>query len=143
MKKLYPIRDPELRAYIINCMVMRFSEKESLAYLKGHGFEIHERTLYQIKKRIKESRFKRIKEIFDYGIIDQHLQAIDLLNTTVKEMWVNYHKESDPYKKVDILTQIINVQPYLSDYYYGTKKVVEKKKIEETDTIKQENESVL
>lgn len=126
-------------------MVMRFSEKESLAYLKGYGYEITGKTYYEIKKRIKKSRYKRIKDIFEFELVDQHLHAIDLLQTSIKEMWANYHKETDPYKKVDIITQIINVQPYLSDYYYGTHKVIEKvkpKQIEKTNTIKQENEPV-
>jgi hypothetical protein len=42
-------------------------------------------------------------------------------------MWINYDKETRPYAKVEILTQIANLEPYLSEYYALTKKVIEDK----------------
>lgn len=125
-KMIYPVRDPELRMYVIHCMVKRSSTKESLAYLKGYGYKINERTLRRIKKDIKESRFKRVKDIFDFELIDQHINAIDLLLESIHQMWLNYERETDPYKKVEINIQIINILPLLSQYYYETRKIVEK-----------------
>jgi hypothetical protein len=38
----------------------------------------------------------------------------------LKLMWENYHRKGDPYKKFQMLEDIILVQPYLS-YYDATK----------------------
>ena len=37
------------------------------------------------------------------------------------QMWTNYWKEEDRYKKVKILVEIVNIQPYISSYYEATK----------------------
>jgi hypothetical protein len=42
-------------------------------------------------------------------------------------MWINYENCKDPYKKVEILTQIVNSLPFLSQYYDATKKVLIRK----------------
>ena len=42
-------------------------------------------------------------------------------------MWENYNLEQDPYKKFQMLKDIILVQPYLSSYYETTKLVMEQK----------------
>ena len=39
----------------------------------------------------------------------------------LKLMWENYHRKGDPYKKFQMLKDIILVQPYLSSYYDATK----------------------
>ena len=90
---------------------MRFSEKEALYFIAKKGYKISSRTYRHIKKDILEYRDKRIEEIFDTGFVDQHLQSIDTIQLAQKEMWVNYEKCSDPYKKVEILTQIVNSLP--------------------------------
>jgi hypothetical protein len=41
-------------------------------------------------------------------------------------MWQNYHLEKDPFKRFQMLKDIIMVQPYLSTYYKTTKLIVEK-----------------
>ena len=40
-------------------------------------------------------------------------------------MWINYWKEQDRFKKVKILVEIVNIQPYISSYYEATKNLVE------------------
>ena len=58
------------------------------------------------------------------GLIDQHIRAIESIYHAHSEMWVNYEKCQDPYKKVEILTQIVNTLPFMSQYCFGTKKVI-------------------
>ncbi len=41
----------------------------------------------------------------------------------------NYHNGKDPYKKSEILTQIINLLPYFVDYINETKEVMKYKNI--------------
>lgn len=127
---MYPVRNKELRLLVINCIAMRSSEKEALSYLKEHGHGITARTYERIKKKIIDSRFKRMNEISDIGFIDSHLQSLDVLLLCSKEMWANYQIEKNPYKRVEILTQIANLQPFISEYYQTSKQVMESKTIE-------------
>jgi hypothetical protein len=41
-------------------------------------------------------------------------------------MWNNYHLEQDPFKRFQMLKDIILVQPYLSSYYETTKLLVDR-----------------
>jgi hypothetical protein len=121
---IYPFRDPELRQYIIECMIFRYTEKESMDYITKKGYNITDRTFRNIKKDIINSRFKYFKELVDTGVIDQHIRSIQCIHYVLKEMWFNYKKCEDPYKKVEILTQIVNAQPFLSKYFENTKNVL-------------------
>ena len=60
------------------------------------------------------------------GFQDQHLDRIDNTELCLKLMWENYHLEQDPFKRFQMLKDIIMVQPYLSSYYETTKLIVEK-----------------
>ena len=119
--------NPELKLLIINTLAMKFSEKESIEYLKGKGYDISVRYLRQLKKGIRDNRQDWLDSIAKSGFIDAHLEAIDNLNHIKKEMWLQYLVEKSPYKKVEILTQIANLEPYISEYYAQTKKVMENK----------------
>ena len=117
----------DCKLYVIHAIVQRFSPNEALAYLKSKGIEIKQSTYYKYRKIIKESRFKRMNQIADTGYIDYHLDAIDTLDFVKAEMIRNYHKEQDPYKKTEILTQIINLLPYFAEYVTETKEVMKNK----------------
>jgi len=121
---VYPFRDPELRQYVLECMIFRYTEKESMDYIIKKGYNITDRTFRNIKKDIIQSRFKFFAELMDTGVIDQHIRAIQSIYHVQREMWINYEKCEDPYKKVEILTQIVNTFPFLSNYYKATKNVV-------------------
>ncbi len=62
------------------------------------------------------------------GFEDQHLERIDGLELIEKKMWEEYNKEKEPFKRVQILKDIAQVQPYLSSYYEATKYVIDKDK---------------
>ena len=121
---VYPFRDPELRQCVLECMIYRYNQKESMEYLSKKGYNITDRTFRNIKRDIIRSRFKWISEMVDTGLIDQHIRAIESIYHTQREMWINYEKCQDPYKKVEILTQIVNTLPFMSQYCFGTKKVI-------------------
>ena len=69
-------------------------------------------------------KLKRLYHIASIGFIDQHLDRIDNTELCLKLMWRNYGLEQDPYKKFQILKDIILVQPYLSSYYETTKLII-------------------
>ena len=43
-------------------------------------------------------------------------------------LWEEYNKEKEPFKRVQILKDIAQIQPYLSSYYEATKYVIDKHK---------------
>jgi hypothetical protein len=104
---------------------MRLTEKQSLAYLKGVGFEIGPATYYREKKKVEAMKLKRLYHIAEIGFQDQHLDRIDNTELCLKLMWQNYHLERDPYKKFHMLKDIIMVQPYLSSYYEASKLIID------------------
>jgi len=53
------------------------------------------------------------------------MERIDTLRVIHKEMWVNYHIENNPSKKVQILEKIEENQVYLSSYYDSTRYVLQ------------------
>jgi hypothetical protein len=106
---------------------MKYTEAEALRYLLDKGYPLTNITYRRIKHHILEDRTNRLNSIANNGYIDAHLDTIDNLNHIKKEMWLNYDKEQRPYSKVEILTQIANLEPYLSEYYALTKKVIEDK----------------
>jgi hypothetical protein len=107
-------------------MVMKLSEKESLAYLKDKGFEISAMHLYRLKKNIQTSRFDRLNLIAKTQFVDQHLERIDQLELVNQEMWKLYNKETNTFKQVLILEKIAELQTYISPYYDASRYILEK-----------------
>ena len=106
---------------IIECIRMRLNEKQSLQYLREVGFTIGPATYYREKRQIEAMKLKRLYHIAKIGFQDPHLDRIDNTELCLKLMWQNYHLEKDPYKRFQMLKDIILVQPYLSAYYQTTK----------------------
>jgi hypothetical protein len=111
---------------VIETIRMRLNEKQSLEYLKDVGFEIGSATFYREKRKVEELKLSRLYHIAKIGFQDQHLDRIDNTELCLKLMWENYNKEQDPFKRFQMLKDIIMVQPYLSSYYETTKLIVEK-----------------
>ena len=110
---------------------MRLNEKQSLEYLKEIGFDIGPATYYREKRKVEAMKLKRLYHIEKIGFQDQHLDRIDNTELCLKLMWENYHLEQDPFKRFQMLKDIILVQPYLSAYYETTKLIVEKQQSQE------------
>ena len=127
----------EVKTLIIHCIVQRLDEVESLEYLARKGHNIKRSTFYNTKKKIIQSRFTRMREIADTGYIDYHLDAIDTLEWAKREMVNNYNNETDPYKKQEMLTQIINTLPFFAEYIAESKQVIENKAISQSQTDKE------
>ena len=111
---------------VLDTMTMKLNSKRALEYLKEAGIEMSERTYFRCKKRIEELKWKRLYHIAEM-FTDQHLERIDRLELIESLMWKNYYDEKSPFKKVEILTSIVNMQPYLSNYYGATRFVLEKR----------------
>jgi len=120
----------ERQKAVIETIRMRLSEQQSLEYLKEVGFACSVATFYREKKKVEEMKLKRLYLIASIGFVDQHLDRIDNTELCLKLMWENYNKEQDPYKKFQMLKDIILVQPYLSSYYEATKLIIDKQQSE-------------
>jgi hypothetical protein len=117
-----------IKPYIIQTMVMKFSEKESMQFLSDKGFKISVPQFYNLKRKIQNSRFDRLALIAKQGFVDQHLERIDQLETVNKEYWKLYNQtnEKDTLKKALILEKIAELQTYISPYYDASRYVMEK-----------------
>ncbi len=109
---------------VIETITMRLSTKEALIYLHEHGFPVKEATYYREKTKLENMKMERLYLMAKVGFVNQHLDKIDKLEFIEKEMWKKYKECGDPYKGVEILTQIANLQPFLSAYYDSTRYVI-------------------
>ncbi|MDW0139281.1 MAG: hypothetical protein QOK86_06015 [Nitrososphaeraceae archaeon] len=107
-------------------MCPHISEKESLSYLKDRGFTISRAEFYRLKKEVQESTQERLNLIASKEFLTQHMERIDTLRVILKEMWINYHIENNPSKKVQILEEIEENQIYLSSYYDSMRFVLQR-----------------
>ena len=111
---------------VLQTMTMQMSPKKALEYLKGVGIDISKRTYFRSKKKVEATKWQRLYRIAEL-FTDQHLERIDKLQLVESLMWKNYYEEKSPYKKVNILYSIVNMQPFLSNYYGATRFVLEKR----------------
>ena len=131
--KLKSQPDQQTQRMVIDTIMRQWSIKQSLAYvnryLKKDGKkEIKERQFFRIKQYMKEHQLDRLFEIAKEGFVSQHLDRIDDLISIKKEMWECYYaqKKADPYKAAQILAMLMQVQPYISQYYEASKFIMEK-----------------
>ena len=114
---------------VIETIRMRLNEKQSLEYLKDAGFDIGPATYYREKRKVESMKLKRLYHIAKIGFQDQHLERIDNTELCLRLMWENYHLEKEPFKRFQMLKDIIMVQPYLSSYYETTKLIFDKRQV--------------
>jgi len=108
----------ELEQLILRCIVMRFSEKESLIYIENNYKKIESTRYYEIKKTLKDKLLEEGYRITSKnGLFEQHMMRIQTLETIEKEQWKNYKSEPKPFLKSAILERIQNLQVYLSSAY--------------------------
>ncbi len=115
-----------IKPFIIQTIVMRLSEKESLSYLEDKGFKISSPYYYRLKRKIAESRFVRLSLIAKQGFVDQYLERIDQLETINREYWKLYNAEKNNMNKACILDKIAELQTYISPYYDASQYIMEK-----------------
>lgn len=101
-------------------------------YLKEVGFPCSVAIFYREKKKVEEMKLKRLYHIASIGFVDQHVDRIDNTELCLKFTWENYTKEQGPFKKFQMLKNIILVQLYLSSYYETTELVIEQKQSHST-----------
>ncbi len=108
----------ELEQLILRCIVMRFSEKESLAYIADNYKKIESTRYYEIKKTLADKLVEEGYRITSKnGLYEQHMMRIQTLETIEKEQWKLYKAEQKPFLKSAILERIQNLQVYLSSAY--------------------------
>ena len=117
-------RDPDVRSIIAQSMCLRLTEKEIMTLLSKQGITFTRKTLYNIKQNIKKNVVERVNTVYDYEMLEEHFIAIDMIKLAQKKFWEYVEQEQDPYKKAEIVTQIINTLPFLTEYYKSIKHVM-------------------
>ena len=112
---------------VLTTITMRLTRKEAVAYLNAEGYPISNATLGRIKSELRWNSLQRMHKIAAYEFHQQHLNRIDNCELIAKLMWQEYLRERSPYRRVLILKEIKELQPYLSSYYEATKMVLESK----------------
>ena len=120
-------------------MRMRLKESEALQYCERQGFPLSTATYWRDRRKVNKLKLDRLYLIAAQGFEDQHLVRIDNCELIEKLMWENYERCEDPHKKVMILKEIKELQPYISSYYEATKEVVKPAIARQEDTSLPEN----
>jgi hypothetical protein len=123
----------ERQRAVVATMRMRLTRAQAVAYLRGEGYQMSSTTLGRIKSWLRRTQLQRLHYIASFGFEEQHLTRIDMCEHIEQLMWQNYHLCKDPAKKVGILKEIKELQPYISTYYDTTKAVMEKSGTGQTD----------
>lgn len=121
-------KDPDVRSIIAQSMCLRLTEKEIMALLAKQGITLTRKTLYNIKQKIKKNVVERVNTVYDFEMLEEHFLAIDMIKLAQKKFWDYVEQEQDPYKKAEIVTQIINTLPFLTEYYKSIKHVLRQHK---------------
>ena len=76
----------------------------------------------------REHRFDRLFEIAKEGFVAQHLARIDDLELIKRIMWEMFFKleKVDAFKACQILVWLMQVQPYISQFYEASKHIMRK-----------------
>ena len=117
-------RDPEIKNIIAHSMCLRLTEKEIISLLAKQNISFTRKTLYNIKEKIKKNVVERVNTVYDSEMLEEHFLAIDTIKLAQKKLWQYAEQEQDPYKKAEIVTQIINTLPFLTEYYKSIRHVL-------------------
>jgi hypothetical protein len=129
---------------VVETIRMRLSTEQALQYMKENGFFVSRATYFRHKKKLEEKKLERLYHMATLGFEYQYLDRIEGIELIEKKMWEEYNKEKDPFKRVQILKDIVEIQPYLSSIYEASKFVIDDKKMIKTkDIIEPNNKTIL
>ena len=131
------IRPPDeyTQRLVCDTVIQRLPLQVSLEYinrnLKREGKrEISRTKLIRIRRYMKDHQFDRLFEFAKEGFVAQHLARIDDLELIKRKMWEMFFKleKKDPFRACQVLVWLMQVQPYISQYYEASKYIMEKVK---------------
>lgn len=105
---------------------MRLAPAEAIAYIRARNVKISGRTYFKYKKEIEESTWQKAEDIAKGGLLEQHIQRIDNLETIEHEQWVALNLARNPNVRSQILERIAVLQPYITAMYDSTRMIMEK-----------------
>lgn len=111
---------------VLSTKIMRMTLNEALEYCRSKGYKINKDYYYEILRNIEQSTDAKAVAIAKKDFLTQHMTRISQLETVEREMWINYQKEEQPFRKSMILEKIANLQPFITGAYESTVIVMEK-----------------
>ena len=115
---------------VIDTITMQMSMPQALEYLRVQGFEMKQHSLENWRTKIKKKTREYLHIIAGLTFEKQHLDRINELELIKKLMWDAYREEEKPLNQVRILSEIKDVQRYLSAYYEATPDFISNKSLE-------------
>ena len=110
---------------VLETVTMRLDLTNSLDYVKSVGFPMKRRTYYRHKKQIEDMKLERMRFIAKV-VYEEAAPGASRQDGIDRKPDVDKLLEGkDRYKKVKILAEIVNIQPYISSYYEATKDLLE------------------
>jgi len=115
----------ELEQAVLQSIVMKLSEKESLAYIKLCYKPIESTRFYEVKKSLTDKMIEEGYRITSKnGLFEQHMMRIQTLEAVAKEQWKKYREEPKPFLQSAILERISKLQLYISSAYDYTRSII-------------------
>ena len=102
----------DLNLKIICCIVRRFSTREALDYLKENGHDMKERTFYDHKKKLMDSKNERILDAVNDSVLN-HFKLMDSLELIQKKSW-EAAETVDMDQKLKIFNMIVQNELLIS-----------------------------
>ncbi len=102
----------DLNLKIICCIVRRLSTKEALDYLKENGHDMKERTFYDHKNTLMNSKNERILDAVN-GSVWNHFKLMDSLELIQQKLWKDI-ETTDVDQKLKIYNMIIQNELLIS-----------------------------
>ena len=121
--------------HVVTSRIMFKSDyKTALQWLGAKGFNIPQATYFRLLSKLDKEAKDRL---FDIAKKFEIVAADELVkfNNIEKQLYEEYHKESQPLNRARILQMIANLQPYMTALYDQTRQVLEGKIESEKDNI--------
>jgi len=102
----------DLNSKIICCIVRRLSTKEALGYLKENGHDMKERTYFDHKNKLMDSKNERILDAVNDSIWN-HFKLMDSLELIQQKLWKDM-ETADIDQKLKIFNMIVQNELLIS-----------------------------
>ena len=88
------------------CMAFRFTNEESLQFLKDHGITTSERNLRRFKQEIRDSSGNTMKEVLKTHLASSIIEDILSYEQMQKQSWKVFNDSKTPHDKLKALNTL-------------------------------------
>ena len=100
---------------VMAAYMMRFSEKEGIAYLATHGYDVKPAEYKSIGAKRHEAARRMLKHVSN-NMAEHHANDMHTLELIEKDLWQMYHRCSKDRDKLVVLRDLRDLQPFKAAY---------------------------